>query len=77
VALSYWMGQKIYPIAYPLKRMGFHAAPGFRLYAIYLFLHRQILEGRIFLSLSVATGLFLVFVLVVVVKEKIRIPFLK
>lgn len=76
VALSYWMGQKIYPIPYPLKRMGFHTLTVFSLYGIYLFLHRQILEGRIILNLSVATMCFLVFVIVVAVKEKIKVPFL-
>jgi O-antigen/teichoic acid export membrane protein len=77
VALSYWMGQKIYPIPYPLKRIGFHTVTVFSVYGIYLILHRHILENRFILNLSVATLCFLVFVTVVVWKEKVKIPLLK
>ncbi len=77
VALSYYMGQKIYPIPYPLKRMGFYAVAVLILYGGYVLLHRHVLGGRLILNLGAATVLFLIFAMTVVVKEKIRFPRIK
>jgi len=71
VCLSYYLGQKVYPIAYPLKRMGFYTAVALLTYGIFELLQRHVIEGRLWMSLGSATVLFILFATVVAVREKI------
>jgi O-antigen/teichoic acid export membrane protein len=77
VALSYYMGQKVYPIDYPLKRIGFYTLTVFALYGLFIVLQQNVIRGSIVASLSAATILFTAFGGTVLVKEKIILPILK
>jgi O-antigen/teichoic acid export membrane protein len=77
VSLSYYLGQKVYPIAYPLKRMAIYTASALLLFVSHNFLSHHVFKDRLIVSLCTSTVFFAGFCFFVVVKEKIRLPFLK
>ena len=66
VAVSYFIGQKHYPVPYDIRTMAFYFITAMVLFGLSLLLP----DMSLFLKTAAHTGLFLVFVLLVLIREK-------
>lgn len=68
--LSYFVGRKYYPVAYPLKRIAGYVLFACAIFALYTFA----VTGNIYIDLSVRTILLAAFVTVIIKFEHFRLP---